>query len=128
MEWLGTVRGRLGYAIGQSLFYATGGFAYGDVKTSVLETIGNVAPLNIEFSKMRTGYAVGGGIETPFDVFGLFGRNWTSKTEYLYVDLGKSTNSYTFAGLPHTFETRVQEHIFRTGLNYHFNTPVVAKY
>jgi outer membrane immunogenic protein len=128
MEWLGTVRGRVGYAIGQSLFYATGGFAYGDVKTSVLETIGNVAPLNIEFSKMRTGYAVGGGIETPFDVFGLFGRNWTSKTEYLYVDLGKSTNSYTFAGLPHTFETRVQEHIFRTGLNYHFNTPVVAKY
>lgn len=128
MQWLGTVRGRVGYAIGQSLFYATGGFAYGDVKTGITESIANSAPLNIEFSKIRTGYAVGGGIETPFDVFGLFGKNWTSKTEYLYVDLGKSSNSYTFGGLNHTFETRVQEHLFRTGLNYHFNSPVVAKY
>ena len=24
--------------------------------------------------------------------------------------------------------TSVTEHIFRTGLNYHFNSPVVAKY
>lgn len=127
MQWLGTVRGRVGYAVGQSLFYATGGFAYGDVKTNISEAINNV-PVNVEFSKVRTGYTVGGGIETSFELFGLFGRNWTAKTEYLFVDLGKNANSYTFSGLNHTFETRVQEHVFRTGLNYHFNTPVVAKY
>jgi outer membrane immunogenic protein len=127
MQWFGTVRGRVGYAVGQSLFYATGGFAYGDVKTGISEGLGGV-PFNIEFSKVRTGYAVGGGIETPFDIFGLFGKNWTSKTEYLYVDLGKSSNSYAFNGVAHTFETKVQEHIFRTGLNYHFNTPISARY
>jgi hypothetical protein len=27
-----------------------------------------------------------------------------------------------------TNSTQVHEHIFRTGLNYHFNSPVVAKY
>jgi outer membrane immunogenic protein len=27
-----------------------------------------------------------------------------------------------------TNSTQVHEHIFRSGLNYHFNSPVVAKY
>jgi outer membrane immunogenic protein len=66
---------------------------------------------------------------------GLFGPNWTSKSEYLYVDLGSTSGSLTFpivgaavvTGVA-TSTTRVQEHIFRTGLNYHFNSPVVAKY
>jgi outer membrane immunogenic protein len=122
LQWLGTVRGRLGYAVGPSLFYATGGFAYGNVKTAINE---------VSFSDTRTGWTVGGGIETPFDLFGLFGPNWTSTTEYLYVDLGKSTNDFMLAnapGQPGILTTGVQEHIFRTGLNYHFNTPVSARY
>jgi outer membrane immunogenic protein len=116
LPWFGTVRGRLGYSIGSSLFYGTGGFAYGDVKTGI-----NTASV----SQTQTGWTVGGGIETPFTFLGLFGPNWTSKTEYLYVDLGRSTNDF---GAPGVFSTDVKEHILRTGLNYHFNTPVVARY
>ncbi len=59
-----------------------------------------------------------------FTLLGLFGPNWTSKTEYLYVDLGSTSNLINTA----TVTTNVTEHIFRTGLNYHFNSPVVAKY
>ncbi|MEW6639448.1 MAG: outer membrane beta-barrel protein [Pseudomonadota bacterium] len=125
MQWFGTVRGRVGYSVGSSLFYATGGFAYGNVKTDVAGAVLGTAFAQ-SFSRTRTGYAVGGGMESPFDLFGLFGKNWTSKTEYLYVDLGRSTDAITGTGL--TFSTRAQEHIFRTGLNYHFNTPVIAKY
>src|SRR5579871_3026399 len=33
-DWLGTTRGRVGYAVGQSLFYGTGGLAYGGVNNS----------------------------------------------------------------------------------------------
>jgi outer membrane immunogenic protein len=115
LQWLGTVRGRLGYAVGPSLFYATGGFAYGNVKTAINE---------VSFSDTRTGWTVGGGIETPFTLLGLFGPNWTSTTEYLYVDLGRS--NYDLG--PAVLTTGAQEHIFRTGLNYHFNTPVSARY
>ena len=121
MNWFGTVRGRVGYSVGSTLFYATGGFAYGGVKTDL--NFSNV--LVASYSKTRTGYAVGGGIESPFDLFGLFGKNWTSKTEYLFIDLGKSTDTVAVGT---TFTTRAQEHTLRTGLNYHFNTPVVAKY
>jgi outer membrane immunogenic protein len=60
----------------------------------------------------------------------ILGPNWTIKTEYLYVDLGRVTDSVTFPTTPVTltYSTRVQEQIFRTGINYHFNEPVVAKY
>jgi outer membrane immunogenic protein len=119
LPWFGTVRGRLGYSVGPSLFYATGGFAYGGVKTDIN---------TVSLSDTRTGWTVGAGIETPFTLLGLFGPNWTSKTEYLYVDLGRDTNALVLNGIPRTFSTNVQEHIFRTGLNYHFNTPVIAKY
>ncbi|WP_315838389.1 outer membrane protein [Bradyrhizobium prioriisuperbiae] len=127
MEWFGTVRGRLGYSVGSSLFYATGGLAYGNVKTQLSGANGPGIPIDESFSHTKVGYAVGGGIESPFDLFGWFGKNWTSKTEYLFVDLGKSTDSVSAVpGL--TFTTHAQEHMLRTGLNYHFNSPVVAKY
>jgi outer membrane immunogenic protein len=132
LPWFGTVRGRVGYSVGQTLFYATGGYAYGSVKTKISTLFAGTAT-NVELSNIRGGWTVGGGIETPFTfLVSVLGNNWTSKTEYLYVDLGNSTGSFVFTalGVPVTATntTQVREHIFRTGLNYHFNSPVVAKY
>jgi outer membrane immunogenic protein len=121
LPWFGTVRGRLGYSVGQTLFYATGGYAYGSVKTKI-----NLAGTSNSLSKTQDGYAVGGGIETPFKLLGLFGPQWTTKTEYLYVDLGSSTDLVGTTGF--TSSTKVTEHVFRTGLNYHFNAPIAARY
>ena len=124
MPWLGTARGRLGYSVGSTLFYATGGYAYGQVKTDINSafTGANIASIKSN----QSGWTVGAGIETPFQLFGLLGPNWTTKNEYLYVDLGSKTD--VIAGGLAINTTKVQEHIFRTGINYHFNTPVVAKY
>lgn len=123
MPWFGTARGRLGYSVGSTLFYATGGYAYGNTRTTIASTL---APVSTTFNTTRGGWTVGGGIETPFTLLGLFGPNWTTKSEYLYVDLGRTTDAILGGVAFNT--TRVQEHIFRTGLNYHFNSPVVAKY
>ncbi len=127
LPWYGTARGRLGYAVGSTLFYATGGYAYGGVETRVATNIVGAFTQN-KLTKTQGGWTVGGGIETPFTFLGLFGPNWTTKTEYLYVDLGTVTNTFTASTVPFSLTTRVNEHIFRTGLNYHFNSPVVAKY
>jgi outer membrane immunogenic protein len=129
LPWFGTVRGRVGYSVGSTLFYATGGYAYGGVKTKIAYNLGG--PGNVEFSNTRSGWTVGGGIETPFTfLVGVLGNNWTSKTEYLYVDLGTQTGVFAtpVAPIAAISSTQVHEHIFRTGLNYHFNSPVVAKY
>jgi outer membrane immunogenic protein len=127
MQWFGTLRGRLGYSIGSTLFYGTGGLAFGGVKTEIVQ-IGGGNTVDNTFSQTKAGWTAGGGVESPFEFLGIFGKNWTSKTEYLYADLGKTTNSYILSGATSTFTSHTQEHIFRTGLNYHFNAPVVAKY
>ncbi|MET0721885.1 MAG: outer membrane beta-barrel protein [Tardiphaga sp.] len=122
LPWFGTVRGRLGYSVGQTLFYATGGYAYGSVKTKLSSPF--VAG-EVRYSETKSGWTAGAGIETPFKLLGLFGPAWTSKTEYLYVDLGTSA-AVVAPGV--VSSSSVKEHIFRTGLNYHFNSPIVARY
>lgn len=130
MPWFGTVRGRVGMTAGPALIYLTGGLAYGKIETNLAEFI----PVNIlgqfNFSETKSGWTFGGGVEQPFTLFGLLpGNNWTMKTEYLYVDLGSSSNAFTLGGFPHTYTTETTSHIFRSGLNYHFNGgPLIAKY
>ncbi len=124
MEWFGTARGRIGYSVGSTLFYGTAGYAYGNIKTTYSGMIFGSSIGSQSFSHNQNGYAIGGGIESPFNLFGWFGPNWTSKTEYLFVDLGHINDLVMPAvGPGMNYATRVQEHTFRTGLNYHFNTP-----
>jgi outer membrane immunogenic protein len=127
LQWFGTVRGRAGYTVGSTLFYATGGLAYGNVKTTA-QGFGGGTQFAVSSDHTRTGYAVGGGIESPFEFLGLFGPNWTSKTEYLYVNLGRVTDTFDVGVYPVAFSTKVEQHTLRTGLSYHFDSPVVAKY
>ncbi|NOJ41232.1 porin family protein [Bradyrhizobium sp. WSM 1791] len=127
LEWFGTVRGRVGVlATPRVLFYATGGLAYGEVKTT--ETIGLV-PVTFSNSDIRVGYTVGAGVE------GVIGGNWTAKLEYLWVDLGRTTGSFVttipaLGGgvLTSNYSSRITDNIVRVGLNYKFGGPVVAQY
>ena len=126
IDWFGTVRGRVGFLAAPTvLLYATGGLAYGEIKSS--ETIGGLTG----FSNATTnvGYTVGAGIE------GVIGGNWTAKLEYLYVDLGKVSGSFlttipALGGgvLSSSYSSRITDNVLRVGLNYKFGGPVVAKY
>jgi outer membrane immunogenic protein len=82
VNWLATVRGRLGIASDLTLFYVTGGVAFGGVKNSAVL----VSNDTISQSDTRVGWTVGGGVERRF------GSNWTGRAEVRYVDLGKSDN------------------------------------
>ena len=55
-EWIGTVRGRLGYLFTPAiLFYGTGGFAYGGVNASAVHSAvfqGSIANLNPQLTRV----------------------------------------------------------------------------
>jgi len=128
IEWFGTVRGRAGIlAAPKVLLYATGGLAYGEVRTA--ETIG-AGLFGFSNTDTRVGYTVGAGVE------GAIGGNWTAKLEYLYVDLGKTSGSFlttipALGGgvLTSNFSSRITDNVLRVGINYRFGgAPVVAKY
>jgi outer membrane immunogenic protein len=119
LPWFGTVRGRLGVLANPNwLLYATGGLAYGEVDTSSTLTSGALAASS-SFDTTRLGWTVGGGVEAWLS------RNWSAKVEYLYVDLGSFSNTFTGVGVftPVTLSTHVTDNIVRAGLNYHFGGP-----
>jgi outer membrane immunogenic protein len=81
-DWLGTARGRFGYAVGQSLFYGTGGLAVGRVKDSYFNDMNGAGSGFFSTADTRAGWTAGAGWEYAAS------QHWTFKVEYLHVDLG----------------------------------------
>ncbi|WP_314961632.1 porin family protein [Bradyrhizobium cosmicum] len=112
---MGTVRGRIGYAVNQVLFYGTGGYAWIDNKISV-----SALGVTVSDTKWHSGWTVGAGVEA------FFAPQWSVKGEYLYRSLGGETY---FSGLGTPVNTgTLNLHTVQVGVNYHFGGPVVAKY
>jgi outer membrane immunogenic protein len=83
IDWYGTVRGRLGWATGPIMVYATGGLAYG--RTNVNSTLTDnilLTSLNSQLSSVKAGWVVGFGIEY------VWRPNLILNLGYQYVDLG----------------------------------------
>jgi len=120
IDWLATLRGRLGFTSGNWLFYATGGAAFTTLHGN-FEFSETFSPSTeaASVSGSQTGYVVGGGVET------YVWRQWSVKAEYLFVDFGSVTASGVDAGVappPYSFthSLRLTLNIARLGLNYHF--------
>lgn len=121
LDYFGTVRGRLGMARDTWLVYATGGLAWGHVKTTfevnniVLATPANWAgfqrpsPVNASSSDFHFGFAVGGGLEWAF------APRWSVKGEYLYMDFGRG-DALVIPGGVATSDLTL--HVARFGVNY----------
>lgn len=85
-NWFGTIRGRLGFAADNLLFYGTGGLAYGHMEASADVEVGDgdeTASYSASTDATNWGWTVGGGMEYGID-------NWSVGIEYLYVDLGSA--------------------------------------
>ncbi|MBX9930328.1 MAG: porin family protein [Methylobacterium sp.] len=131
LDYLGTVRGRVGYAFDRFMIYGTGGFAYGGVNNRVTFAIpGGTTPFfEGRQNDMQTGYAYGGGIEYALatDSFlNVFKSSAvTMKVEYLHYELGGDRIAIPGVnGGPGNYSARVRNEgdLVRAGLNYKFGT------
>jgi opacity protein-like surface antigen len=137
LEYLGTVRARLGYAVLPNvLVYATGGLAYGGANESV--TLNQTLAPSIlaggtakgTLFENRAGWTAGAGVEYALS------RNLSAKVEYLYYDLGtlgtsnRTISPLAYEGALFGFQrvadatlasTRFDGHVVRAGLNYRFD-------
>jgi outer membrane immunogenic protein len=106
INWLGTVRGRIGYAFDRFLPYITGGVAFGGVRGAYAVTT-PAGAFTATGSDTNFGWTLGGGLEYAFT------PNLSLKAEYLYVDLGDVTPTPL-----HNVD--VTSHVVRAGLNFRF--------
>lgn len=87
LDWLASVRGRVGYTFNNVLLFGSGGAAFTKTSyTGFLVPKGNPIPQSpYGFEKNNTGWVAGAGIEW------LAAANWTVRAEYLHYDFGGET-------------------------------------
>jgi outer membrane immunogenic protein len=119
IEYLGTVRGRVGIALNQLLFfgptliYATGGLAYGEVDNRVSIT-GLPAAVVGGSSDTEFGYAVGFGTESRLT------NNISLMSDTIYYDLGRQTVTAASAAGSARYRFHNDGWLSRIGLNFRF--------
>ena len=118
IDKLGTVRGRLGYAVNNVLFYGTGGWAWADVDMTHAVADGANAPHAISnVSRNLTGYAAGAGLEV------MLASNLSLRGEYLYINLGRESFGHDVgnkSGDPDLVSSDLDMHVVRGALTYRF--------
>jgi outer membrane immunogenic protein len=95
LDWFGTVRGRVGFAIDRVLIYGTGGFAFagGDHDGRCDSVFSSRSECRFSNDDTRWGYAIGGGVEWALPMAGWFGSSAvTFKVEGLYVNLDEDND------------------------------------
>jgi outer membrane immunogenic protein len=121
INYLGTLRPRIGHAWGGTLIYLTGGLAYGQMEFTVNHW--GVPPGSQVFqasqAQWHLGYAIGAGTELQ-----LF-KNVSLKAEYLWIDL--PTQTYTPGPVPAAFTGTTRSDMgwsgntVKVGLNWRLN-------
>ena len=106
VDWLGSVRGRLGVAMDRTLFYATAGWAFGDVEVTKATAPGFAS--SASYSDVRHG----AGIEQAFT------DRISGRIEYRYTDLGES--NFRDVGVNSIDESDFTFHALRAGLSVRF--------
>lgn len=95
IDWLSTIKGRVGLAADKTLLFATGGLAIGGVSGAAEGTFTVTSNATRTYhwsgskSETRTGYVVGGGIEQALD------NHWVLGASAEYFNLGDFTYTLT---------------------------------
>jgi outer membrane immunogenic protein len=120
VDGVGTLAGRLGFAVDRALVYGKGGLAWAD-DSYVL----NSTTLSFNGNESRWGWMVGAGFEYSFT------DNWSWKIEYNYLDFGTRAVGFTDTTGLFNFTTNIRERInlVKAGVNYRWGwAPVGVVY
>jgi outer membrane immunogenic protein len=115
---LGTLRGRLGFAMDHLLVYGTAGLAMGDVSVDQFDEYEDENSPGEE-SSVRYGWTAGAGVEYAAT------ENMSVKAEVLYYDLGSESLGYGEDYTPDVgdygeYENEVSGIVARAGVNFNF--------
>jgi opacity protein-like surface antigen len=124
-DCLVTLRGRIGYADGNSLWYGTAGVAQTAIKIedSFSDTFATAAE-SVSKSKSKTGWTLGAGYEYTMP------NRWSFKAELLGLDFGKVsvdggtltafTPAVPFPTNTFSHTAKLKSEVVRVGFNYRF--------
>ncbi len=111
IDYVASIRGRVGYAAANWLLYGTGGFAWSNshVFRQPLDT-----DVEEKVSRARAGFSVGAGVEVGFE------RDWSARLEYIFSHFG-GLSAHFPSGTD--YHSTLDFHTLRLGLNHRFDSP-----
>jgi outer membrane immunogenic protein len=112
VDSLGSVRGRMGLALDDTMLYLTGGVAFGETRSGWGGGYSGTTGCCVSQTGFRTGWVAGVGAEH------MFTQNISFRTEFLYYDLGTQTVNTNFGGTTYTTQFSQEVLVGRVGLNY----------
>ena len=120
LDWISSVRGRLGYLVTPTVMaYATGGAAWARTDYAATSNNGITYSASTATSATQPGFVVGGGIEWAAT------QHWLLRAEYLYYQFDRAPNVVAqapgFPTFPSQFswgDTRLN--VVRAGVSYKF--------
>jgi outer membrane immunogenic protein len=111
VNWLGTLRGRVGYAVDNVLLFATGGLAVAGGRGTISPTFPGTTSV---FEDTYVGWTAGAGIEMAVT------EAISVKAEYSYTDLGSRTAAVGTLGTIQSFTVSPVVHAVKLGVNFRF--------
>ena len=111
-DYIGTARGRIGYAASHWLLYATGGLAY--MGERFTNNPGAGAGLEAKKLGLRVGWAAGAGVEYAI------APHWTVRLEYLYNQFERANVAFPSG---ERYSSTADLHMLRFGLNRKIDLP-----
>ena len=111
IDFIGTLRGRLGYAFDHWMIYATGGWAWSLGRFLQTPGAGDDTDKSL---RLHNGWTVGAGTEVAI------APRWTARLEYLYTNLGPVEATFPSGS---TAIASYDVHAVRAGLNYMLTSP-----
>lgn len=110
VDWIGSLRGRVGYAANRILIFATAGAAFTHGKSYITP---NSIGLTGSYTDSYVGWTAGAGIEYAIN------ERVSLKAEYAYADYGTRTAPAGTVTFPPT-TIHMTSHYGKVGLNVHF--------
>lgn len=114
INYLSSIRARLGFMAGPVLLYGTAGLGMADLDNKLVVSAGGQHVGSDEESSWHTGWTAGVGIEYPMTA------NLVVGAEYLYFDMGKEEVTMDIGGYPMTDKGNLDLNTFRVTLKYRF--------
>ncbi len=118
LEFIGSLRARLGWAWDRALIYATGGLAYASFDTGDNNFLG--VGINPFFANGDDdtvwGWTIGAGVEWAFT------NNLTARLEYRYTSFDRDSNTFFVVNPAFDSDDSADFHAVRLGVSYKFGT------
>jgi outer membrane immunogenic protein len=110
IDYLGSITGRLGYAVDRVLFYAKGGVGFTRLEITDIPLGGG---FNASGEESMAGWTLGGGVEYALN------DNWTLKGEYQFYRFSADV-ALDNPALFRTYDDDFDIHAVKIGFNYKF--------